>query len=514
MRSVLLTPVVVLVSLVAGLLPAGPANAVTEPAAATDFPIIWSGTVDVTASSYDMGDFRTEGTYNFFNLEPTGQNFGYYAGRTATGSKVEYDRWCALHGDRRDVTFAWDNTGESGGSQDFPALELFPGDQAGELALSINNFATTATRTHNCTADSLPATDTEEMILANPLVWFYSYGTGILPDAAPEVLRVVGSTTVSEAGPDEGYQLDISYDLTGRYDYTCGSNIDDSDGDRLLNSYETQVTFSDPEKCDTDNDGFRDAIEVASGSSPTSSEETPNTLSAGASSSSVTGTGDVGVTCGRSRFKWVSPTLRPLGVPKGAKSCIFLLSNETAKGLVATAFGTDKGTITSAITDYMRPHLGEINGEQAVNWRSEAEQYADVWAPRVYVKRALARGMNFTRLNASFAVGQLTGLAGVALGALWKLNQIENRDACIQVRIGTSAAEGANLSWSLVYSREQLTREGVEDGLHRAGVWQKKVRLGPDTAVRRHVNLSCSGGQVVAGGGAGAVFDRARSLVN
>jgi hypothetical protein len=214
-----------------------------------------------------------------------------------------------------------------------------------------------------------------------------------------------------------------------------------------------------------------------------------------------------------SRFKWVSPTLRPLGVAEGAKGCIFLLSNETAKGLVATAFATDKGTITSAITDYMRPHLGEINGHETVDWRREAEQYAAVWGTRALVKRALARGMNFTRLNASFAVAKLSGLAGVALGALWTLTQIQNRNACIQVRIGTSA-EGANLSWSLVYSREQLTREGREDGPHRAGVWQKKVRLGPDTAVRRHVNLSCSGGKVAAAGGAGAVFDQVKSQLN
>jgi hypothetical protein len=510
-RARLLAPLVVLVLLMTAL-SSGPAVEAAEPQARTDFPIIWTGTVDVTATAHMDGVFATSATYGYSDLEPTGRDSGYYTSRTVSGSRVDQGEWCALHRDYRGVNWTWSGTGPSG-TLDFPALRLSPTGVPGEAALHVSSFGVGAQRTHTCTAGSSPAV--EDWIL-NPLMLVSSAETTINFRTSPEdadVLLASGSATVSSSTAGEGYELDISYNLTGRYDFTCGWNFDDADNDRLPDSYESTVTLTDPEKCDTDRDGFRDALEVASGSNPTSAAETPDTLPAGAAAATVSGTGEVGVTCGRSRFAWVSPTLRPLGVPAGAKSCVFLLSNETAQGLVATAFSTEKGSVTWAITDYMRAHLGEINGHERVDWRGEAEQHAAVWGTSAYAKQALARGLNLTRLNAAFAVGQLTGLAGVALGAVWKLNQIQNRDACIQVRIGTSA-QGANLSWSLVYSSEQLTSAGLKDGLHRAGVWQKKVRIGPDTAVRRHANLSCTSGRVKAAGGAGAVFDQAVSQVN
>lgn len=504
--AVALAHAVLVASLLVVLAP-GPARGVTSDLSLSDAPIVWSGTIDADVEAWDVDDFAVSGTYAWSNLKRGGSGSDlsmYTADRETFGSSTHFQEWCDSTGTRQSVTYSFD---------DFPGsvhtVRLAAGEAPNTLVIHLPSFAVGATRFSEC-----PSNGDQTLVLANPLIHVAEASTGPQTFAA-EAPRLNGSETIEWAAEDgsEGYKIDIDFDLTGKYDLTCGGGSGDLDGDRLPDGYESEVTSTDPESCDTDKDGFRDALEVASGSHPLDPGETPNTLPAGAAASSVAGTGDVGVTCGRSRFAWVSPTLRPLGVPMGAKSCIWLLSNETARGLVATAFATDTETLTGAITDYLRPHLGEVNGHTTVDWTQEAEQHDTAWASRLVVKRALARSLNFTRLNAAFAVGKLAALSGVALGSLWKLNQIENRGACIQVRIGTSA-QGANLSWSLVYSVDQLTATGVREGLHRAGVWKKKERFGPDTAVRRHVNLRCDGGHVVASGSADSVFEGAKSLVN
>lgn len=436
---------------------------------------------------------------------------GGYAARTeSSGSRLRKE-WCAIREQEQPVSYTWDFVREA---DTFPELSL-PTDETetGDIlvALSIIGGAG-ATKQHTCTSDQSPTS--EGWIVADTFGFGGSVDFGTLDDTDPDPLRVLGSDDVSwvDAELDVDLEYTATYDLEGSY---CTSLPDDDDGDRLPNDYETGRVGSDPSECDTDEDTYWDAIEVASGSSPTDPAETPDTLPGGIAPASVVGRGDAGVTCGRNKFGWVSPTLQNLGGAKGKRGCIFLLSNATANGIVDLALSPDKDNITQVLSEFVSAHLLEIHGEETVDWMQEWADDATVWATKAGVKRAMFRAFNLTRLNAAFTVGRLAGLAGVTYGALWKLNQIRNNDACIQVRVGANSTGGTKLSWSLVYSAENLTSAGLKDDLHEAGVWKKKViRFAPDRAVRRSTNLSCRAGKVRAfGDSAAEVFKAPTSFI-
>jgi hypothetical protein len=288
----------------------------------------------------------------------------------------------------------------------------------------------------------------------------------------------------------------------------------DADGDRLPDAYETGIVGSDPNDPDSDDDCVIDTVEVASGSSPLNPDETPDSLPAGIAATALSGNGDVGVTCGRTKFRWVTPARESLGVSKGAESCILLLSNRATNAVIDFALEHDRESITSALTAFTGSHLSEIYGEHSVDWELERQREEQLDQAMRDVKKAILRAYNLTKVNNIFTVGEVVALSGVPLVALWSLNQIRNKNACIQVGIGGSSSDRISLSWSLVYSRENLTDAGVRDNLHKAGEWKKKVRrFLPDTAVKKPINLSCNGGRVVASGGAGSVLDKAVSFV-
>lgn len=289
---------------------------------------------------------------------------------------------------------------------------------------------------------------------------------------------------------------------------------DDSDGDRLPDHYETERHGTDPADPDTDDDCFSDAVEVATGSSPLSAMQTPDTLPAGTVPTALYATGDSGITCGQTRFKWVTPALESLGVKRGQSGCILMISNSAANAILDRSFELGVG-MTKTLATMLGPYLVEVYGDEALDWAVEAGVDASVWQAKRAAKTALLKALNLTRINAVFTAGQVAGLAGVALGTLWGIKQVRQKNACIQVRIGTTPTGRTKMSWSLVYSKEYLTSAGLKDELHKASVWKKKLRrLAPDTAVRKTINLTCEQGNVVASGGsAGAVFNSANSFV-
>lgn len=320
----------------------------------------------------------------------------------------------------------------------------------------------------------------------------------------------------SGEGNAETHAVDFDFVYTGPPPELCSSGTGvagDADGDRLPDSYETQLG-TDPSNADTDGDCFGDAREVASGSSPLIATQTPDTLPSGVEPKNLVGDGDAGITCGKTLFRWVTPSLQDLGVDKVRKGCVMLLSNSAANAILdySIEYGPN---ITTTLMRLTQPHLLEINGQEAIDWVQEASVDANIWGTRMVVKKTMAQGLNFTRLNAVFTVAKLAALSGVPYGALWGVNQVRNKNACIQIRLGNSSDGGSRLSWSLVYSAENLTNEGLADGLHRAGVWKRKARrLLPDTAVRRSTNLICKDGRPVAtGAGAGEVFDGPTSYI-
>ena len=309
---------------------------------------------------------------------------------------------------------------------------------------------------------------------------------------------------------DWSEKYDVSWDLTWTPPEECAPagtpTTSDSDGDRLPNAYETKVLFTDPGMTDTDQDCYGDALEIASGSSPTTFNQTPDTLSRGSDPLLVQGTGDTGVTCGVTKFKWYTPSLKSLGVAAGTKGCIYLYSNTIANKVAdyAIEFGPD---ITTTLEKMTTPYLSDIYGSEIVDWVKDKKVDAAIWGAERYLKMGMRAGLNLSRLNAIYTAGKIAGLNAIALGGVWKLNQIRNNSACIQVRIGTSSTGTPKMSWSLVYSADQVT----DPKLSFAGTWKKKEG-GIDQAVRAPINLQCNDGQVVANGlSAAKVFDNAVS---
>lgn len=379
-----------------------------------------------------------------------------------------------------------------------------------------------------CTGDGVPVEESYPAYNGISKLGFVDgnnpgYSSNPLPDVDPDPLHLVGSKTWTVADPPVAgmfgenmgeYTFTVTYDL--HLVISCPPPTQgDADGDRLPDGYETQVVGSDPSQCDTDQDTYWDALEVASGSSPINALETPDTLSSGVPPKNLVGQGDSGITCGRTKFRWVSPALKSLGVSAGQNGCILLISNNATNAVVDYAL-EHAPNITSALAAMMGPYLVEIYGEEAVDWvKEESLDTVGVWALKREVKSLILKALNLSRINSIYTVGKVAGLTGVAYGSLWALNQVRNKNACMQVRIGTTSTGRTKLSWSLVYSKENLTDEALADRLHEASVWKKKiVNNGFDKAVRQSINLRCDQGRVVAsGGGAGKVFEAPVSFV-
>ena len=317
---------------------------------------------------------------------------------------------------------------------------------------------------------------------------------------------------------DEVQTIDYDFVYTGPPPDLCGGGIatpTDADGDRLPDTYEYEVSGTNPANADTDGDCFGDAREVASGSSPLNMAQTPDTLPSGVAPRTLVDRGHAGITCGKTRFRWVTPSLQDLGVGKDRKGCVMLLSNAAANAVLD--YSIEYGpSITATLQRLTRPHLLEINGQDAIDWVAQEAVDLAIWdGTRMVVKKAMLKGLNLIRRNSIFTVAQVGALSGVVYGALWGVNQVRNKNACIQIRLGGSSNGSSRFSWSLVYSSENLTNAGLADGLHRASVWERHVRrFLPDDAVRRSTNLVCKHGRPVATGiGAGEVFQGATSFV-
>ena len=374
-------------------------------------------------------------------------------------------------------------------------------------------------------ADSVSLDDPCGYLIAEPHPGSVIAGVGARNEPVPGIpeeqltpgTRIYGSNDYAESAGSQWRSKNDTWDFYYRGLPPCptapSATTGDKDGDGLPNRYESSLG-TDPLRWDTDNDCHSDRIEVASGSSPFHKAQTPDNLPNGRSPANVTGSGAAGITCGDTAFRWVTPSLDNLGVGTGKNGCILLLSNSTANAVLD--YSIEYGpSITKALVLLTKPYLQEIYGRQAVNWAHDQVVNAQIWGAKAIVKRALLKSLNLTRLNGVFTIGRLVGLSGVPLGAFWALNQVRNKNACVQVRIGNADDGGTALSWSLVYSAENLTSAGLSDDLHRAGAWKKKVRdNAPDVAERKSTNLYCRDGVVRASGAsASAVFSNATSFI-
>jgi hypothetical protein len=290
------------------------------------------------------------------------------------------------------------------------------------------------------------------------------------------------------------------------------ATIGDSDGDRLPTIYETAILLTDPDSSDTDCDGYGDALEVASGASPLWEQETPANMPRGLVPTALAAKGQVGITCGRTKFKWMSVTLDSLGVGKGAKGCIVLMGNTAANAVLDFALEHDKATVTATLAHFFGDHLGEVHGEKSNDWQAEYQLDRSQTRAKKEARKKIYRAFGLARYNNIFLAGEVAGLNGIAIGSLFGMNQLRNNDACIQVRVGNGTTGIPKLSWSLIYSKDQLTKAGVADNLHRASVYQRKDGFLVDKAVKRVTNLSCTGGRVTAEGSASEVFESAKSF--
>jgi hypothetical protein len=327
---------------------------------------------------------------------------------------------------------------------------------------------------------------------------------GPMPDTDPDPDHMVGS--VSYSAPPGGaefqpssYAYEIAYDLQLLPCHEAPGG--DCDGDRLPDAFEKQVSRTDPEQEDSDDDGFIDSVEFAAGADPLSRTETPDSLGDGTSELADGASGHAGVTCGETQFEWVTPALEQVGVPAGAKACVLLLGNDAVNAVLDSVI-ENRTTIASELGTLASAYVLEGGGIAAVDW-SQALASGAWTGAKVAAKREVLKALRLTKVNMIFTAGTVVGLAAVPMAVNFAIDQVRDGNACVEIQLGEGSDGNLAMSWHLVYSSERTT----DADLSYAGARrQVDLSLRPDGTESVRSNLRCVGGSVAGDGSAAQLF--------
>jgi hypothetical protein len=327
---------------------------------------------------------------------------------------------------------------------------------------------------------------------------------GPAPDTDPDPDHMVGSVSYSappggtEFQPS-GYAYDLSYDLRRLpCDEAPGG---DCDGDRLPDAFEKQVSHTNPDDDDSDDDGFLDSVEFAAGADPLSRTETPDSLGNGGSELADGASGEAGVTCGTTQFEWVTPALEQIGVPAGANACVLLLGNDAVNAVLDTVI-EHRTTIAAELATLASAYVLEGGGIAAVDW-SQALATGAWTGAKVAAKREVLKALRLTKVNMVFTAGTVAGLAAVPMAVNFAIDQVRDGGACVEIQVGEGSDGNLAMSWHLVYNSERTT----DADLSYAGARRQVDRsFRPDGSESVRSNLRCAGGSVAGDGSAAGLF--------
>lgn len=259
---------------------------------------------------------------------------------------------------------------------------------------------------------------------------------------------------------------------------------------------------------DTDHDGFTDAQEILMGTNPADSRDPQlpsTTLTAG--TWPVVGRGDIGITCGKTKFDWLDISGYGTGIPSGDGACVVLISNRIAQQALSMAVHsgvTLSEEFAADLAVWSAPDIATNLTSAYFSWRLSS------WAYQGMSQLVPEAGTFFRFLGVTGLISNVAKYNAIALAAVTILDQIEYKGACVEFRLDPQSQA---FNWRLVYNPNHIT----DKSLTVATVFKKKVRrFLPDTVQELQVNLSCdTNGRVQAGTtrDTGTVFTSPRGLL-
>jgi hypothetical protein len=218
----------------------------------------------------------------------------------------------------------------------------------------------------------------------------------------------------------------------------------------------------------------------------------------------------MGTSCGKAKFDWYTITKERMSVRRGEKACVFVLSNATAQELLSAAV---RGAET--LTQVFGRQIAE---DLVVRYTDDAYEAAVKSRLKAAGWKWLAQGMPralaaFRAVNAITLVGKTVAVTAVPLGKLTVLNEIKNKNACVQI---TADLDGRRLKldWNLIYNPSALKNPRRDVDLTLASVRDREERFGSDKLRKRPVGLRCGRrGNVERHSTPNAVFRNAVTVV-
>jgi hypothetical protein len=246
----------------------------------------------------------------------------------------------------------------------------------------------------------------------------------------------------------------------------------DTDGDGLKDGDEVSTYGTSPTNPDSDGGGVPDGEELLLNRDP----KNPTDDDPGGGSSV---TANVGTTCGTAAYDWYSVTGERSFVHKGEEACIFLISNPLNRELLRVAIDNNE-TLTDVFGKYL---IAEVKDDVLKGIVRTTLQQSGA---RLLI-RLMPQFSNVVRFTGiASTLGNLAAYQAIPLHALFVINQIETKGACIQVVADVDQGE-LQVDWALVYNPAYITdkKETV------ARVYQKKKKLLLDEYLQRRINLRC-----------------------
>ena len=266
-----------------------------------------------------------------------------------------------------------------------------------------------------------------------------------------------------------GYS-EVDERVTGPYAISCGPGYDTVEvgpNDAVGSDCERTITNSNPE--------------------PESPRPRPEFLSGY----------DMASTCGKARFDFRSVSGELGAIRKGRSGCVFLVSNRVARQLLQMAYSSN-GNISDAFTKVLSVAARaakdkNLNSEALEQWIwNQLPPLSEVPTDRIEVIQfVLAKffpkaAKTAERANPLFLIGESVGLLAIPMHALFRIDQIQAKKACMQFTVGVRRGT-AYVDSRMVYNPAYFaSKTGTYARVNERAVGL----LGPHYPAR-YLNLAC-----------------------